>query len=328
MSIKWYLNISKRYVLSEWIQGPFCSAKKLWCPRPAELLDYLTLDLSWWRWVWPWLKLSSGISNDLIQFVRPLCSKSSNSECWLLLVSEENTYYSCAAQLDSAKSTARERIQIQSFFAEKLLLHPIWQDLRQTRGGWPKATHVLFLFFPWQVTKIETVGEEYVCAVGVVPKDWEAPSCAKLCLEAKGHLDSQVNAALGHAVILHRLIKVVQWEHNLYLCFLVGQYAKVSFVDIPKFQGENDSFQAFPGCHGDLASPKRFGWRGETQNGNSHWSRGAKLRCQWQQLGVVATAENWGCRSHRAEAAKVRSVGLRSPSNRELQCANLVLTLW
>lgn len=24
-----------------------------------------------------------------------------------------------------------------------------------------------------EVTKIETVGEEYVCAVGVVPKDWE-----------------------------------------------------------------------------------------------------------------------------------------------------------
>eukprot|EP00435_Cladocopium_sp_Y103_P020841 s840_g5.t1 len=40
-----------------------------------------------------------------------------------------------------------------------------------------------------EVTKIETVGEEYVCAVGVVPRDWE------------------VNDALGHAVILHRLIK-------------------------------------------------------------------------------------------------------------------------
>eukprot|EP00913_Durusdinium_trenchii_P014816 g13893.t1 len=40
-----------------------------------------------------------------------------------------------------------------------------------------------------EVTKIETVGEEYVCAVGVVPKDWE------------------VDKALGHQVILHRLIK-------------------------------------------------------------------------------------------------------------------------
>ena len=40
-----------------------------------------------------------------------------------------------------------------------------------------------------EVTKIETVGEEYVCAVGVVPKDME------------------VNEAWGHQVILHRLIK-------------------------------------------------------------------------------------------------------------------------
>ncbi|CAJ1355217.1 unnamed protein product [Effrenium voratum] len=40
-----------------------------------------------------------------------------------------------------------------------------------------------------EVTKIETVGEEYVCAVGVIPRDIEA------------------DEALGHGVILHRLIK-------------------------------------------------------------------------------------------------------------------------
>lgn len=43
-----------------------------------------------------------------------------------------------------------------------------------------------------EVTKIETVGEEYVCAVGVVPHDWK------------------VNDAWGHEVILQKLINAAE----------------------------------------------------------------------------------------------------------------------